>query len=206
MKKEKIKELRKIISIPLKKAIELLRKNNGDILASEVEFHNHNIKNISQITECDEEIVKKEYEICKYDVKKTIDRINAREVIITTRIDRIRCNEIGFELWPMNAEGEEYKTVKRNDIFIPTADFDYIIEVFKSVFPQKDPITKNIQNYLYPCGFNHFDKSTCKLILEKIDQIGFNNKPEIEHFIKEVKEWFEDKLKYADIIAVYGNL
>lgn len=205
MEKEKLKLLRERISIPLKEAIKLLQKNNGDVLVCENEFHNKNIQEISQITECDEELARKEYKICKHDVKKTIKRINNRGIVITTRVDRVGINKIGFILWPENAEGEEYKTVKRNDVFIPTDDFDYIIDVFKSVFPQKDPIFENIEDGFDPCGTNYFDKNTCKLILEKMDRI-LPEKSEIENFIKEVKEWFEDKLTYADIIVVFGNL
>ncbi|MCC9074104.1 hypothetical protein LNQ49_21175 [Flavobacterium sp. F-65] len=202
---EKIKTLRNKIAIPLDTAIKLLRKHNNDILACEKEFHNNNIKYIRTITECEEEIAKENYIFCNYDKAKAIERINSRQTIITTRKNKTSKNEIGFIIWPENANGENYKTVRRNDAFIPTADFDTIIEKFKSVFPLQNPWNKNIEESFDNCGHNFFDNKTCLEIVEKISNIETNDSI-LKQFLKEVIEWFNDKLKYADYIVIYGNL
>lgn len=67
MSNENIKILRNKILIPLNKAIELLKKNNGDIELSEQDFHNENIIEICKVTECEEETARKEYQICNYE-------------------------------------------------------------------------------------------------------------------------------------------
>lgn len=57
------------------------------------------------------------------------------DLIITTREIKIRKNEIGFILWPENLDGKRYKTIKPNYVFIPTDDFEYIIDYFQISFP-----------------------------------------------------------------------
>ncbi len=202
---ERIKALRNKISIPLNTAVELLRKYDNDILVCEEQFHNGNIKEISRITECEEEIVKQNYLFCNYDKNKTIEKINSRQIILTTRKNKAQKNEIGFIIWPENANGENYKTVKRNDAFIPTADFEVIIEKFKSVFPLQNPWNNNIEESFDTCGHNYFDNKTCITIVEKISQTKTDD-PNLNSFLQEVIQWFNDKLKYADYIVIYGNL
>ncbi|MCD0476035.1 hypothetical protein LPB87_16680 [Flavobacterium sp. EDS] len=202
---ERIKALRNKIPIPLNTAVELLRKYDNDILVCEEQFHNGNIKEISRITECEEEIVKQNYLFCNYDKNKTIEKINSRQIILTTRKNKTPKNEIGFIIWPENTNGENYKTVKRNDAFIPTAYFEVIIEKFKSVFPLQNPWNKNIEESFDTCGHNYFDNKTCITIVEKISQTKTDD-PNLNSFLQEVIQWFNDKLKYADYIIIYGNL
>jgi len=123
MDSEKVKLLRSKIAIPLDIAIKLLKDNNGNIEDSEQEFHNNNIKEISFLAECDFETARESYLFYKYDKTKAVEKINSKQVFITTRENPIPRNEIGFILWP-EKDGENYKTKKRNDAFIPTADFE----------------------------------------------------------------------------------
>ncbi len=202
---EKVNVLRNKIAIPLNLAIELLNANNGDICASEQEFHNLNIDKISTLAECDFETAKENYDFCKYDITKAIDRINSKQVIITTRENPTPRNEIGFILWPENKDGKNYKTKKRNDAFIPSADFDYVINEFKSVFPLTDPWDKTIEEYFDVCGHNYFDSKTCRIIMERIKKLKAGE-PKVNKFLKQLIDWWDDKLNYADYIVVYGNL
>ena len=55
MDNEKIKILRSKIAVPLNVAVQLLKKNNNDVLLCEQEFHSINIQTISQKAECDYE-------------------------------------------------------------------------------------------------------------------------------------------------------
>lgn len=205
MDSEKIKILRSRIAIPLDIAIKLLKENNSDVDASEKEFHNDNIKEISIVAECDLETARESYEFCKYDTTKAIEKINTKQVIITTRENPTPRNEIGFILWPENKDGENYKTKKRNDAFIPTADFDYVINEFRSVFPLQNSWNNNIEEIFDVCGTNWFDNKTCRIITDKIRQSKFEES-KVTKFRNELIEWLEDKLKYADYIVVYGNL
>lgn len=205
MNSEKIKILRNKIAIPLDIAIKLLKENNGDIDACEKRYHNDNIKEISILAECDYETARKSYEFCKYDMAKAIEKIYSKEVIISTRENSISRNEIGFILWPENKDGENYKTKKRNDAFIPKDDFDFVIDEFKSVFPLENPWNNDIEEYFDVCGYNYFDNETCKTIVEKI-MAKKTDELKIIKFKKEFIEWLNDKLIYADYIAVYGNL
>lgn len=205
MDNEKIKILRNKITIPLDVTIQLLKKNNGDINICEQEFHNNNIEKISITTECDFDTARENYALCHYDITKSIERINVRPVIITTRDNPSPRNEIGFILWPEDKNGECYKTTKRNDAFIPTTDFDYVINEFKTVFPLENPWNKEMEESFDVCGHNYFDKSTCRII---VDAISPTKKDELKvaKFKAELTEWLNDKLVYAEYIVVYGNL
>ena len=205
MDRKKLNALRERVSIPMKDAIELLKKTNGDIPAAENEFHALKIKDICRLADCDEETAAQTYKLYNCDIEKAISKINNRDIIITTRDTLGPKNEIGYSLWPETKNGDCYKTVKRNAVFIPSSDFDYIIEEFKSVFPQKHPVFKHVEKEFDPCGDNHFSNSVCKQILSKIEQIKKSD-PKIEKFLEEVKDWLNDKLEYADIIVVFGNL
>lgn len=203
MKPESIKILRSKISIPLNEAIQLLKKNNGDVVLSEQDFHNENIKEICEKTECTEETARKEYHICKNDVAKTIERINRKPVAIAT--GNYVYSKIGFILWPANEDGKFYETEKRNDVFIQTEDFDIIIEAFNSVYPFISPHNGLIEDGFDYCGHNFFDHKTSVAIVQKISQIQTNDE-KVKTFLKQVINWLNDKLPYADRIVVYGNL
>ncbi|WP_286965202.1 hypothetical protein [Flavobacterium sp. UBA4854] len=200
---ESVKILRTKISIPLNEAIRLLKKNNGDVVLSEQDFHNENIKEICEKTECDEETARKEYQICNYDVAKTIERINQKLVVIATGNNPV--SKIGFILWPENAEGEFYRTEKRNEVFIQTEDFNIVIEAFKSVYPIQNPWNNLIEDEFDVLGDNFFDNKTCKEIVKKINQIETDDE-KVKMFLKKLINWLNDKLSYADYIVVYGNL
>ncbi|WP_343615341.1 hypothetical protein [Flavobacterium sp.] len=203
MNTENIKILRTKISIPLNKAIELLKNNNDDITLAEQDFHNQNIIEICKKTDCEEETARKEYQICNYDVAKAIERINQKPVVISTGNNGD--SKIGFILWPENAEGEFYKTEKRNDVFISSEDFKIVLKAFQSVFPIKNPWNGIIEDEFDKIGHNFFDNAICKLIVEKIGRIETHNEKE-RRFLFEVINWLHDKLAYADYIVVYGNL
>lgn len=205
MNSEKIKILRNKIAIPLDIAIKLLKDNDGNIEDSEREFHNTNIKEISVLAESDFETARESYNFCKYDKIKAIEKINSKQVIITTRENPTPRNEIGFILWPEYKDGENYTTKKRNDAFIPTADFDYVIDAFRSVFPLENPWNKNIEECFDVCGHNYFDKNTCRIIIKKIEQTK-TDELKVSEFKNELIEWINNKLTYADYLAIYGNL
>ncbi len=203
MASENIKILRNKISIPLNKAMELLKNNNDDVILAEQDFHNQNIIEICIKAECEAETARKEYEICNYDVVKTIERINQKRVIISTGNNED--SKIGFVLWPENAEGEFYKTEKRNDVFISSEDFEIVLKAFQSVFPIKNPWNDIIEDEFDKIGTNFFDNKTSRLIVERISRIEPNNEKE-KAFLFEFINWLNDKLAYADYITVYGNL
>ncbi|RZJ51029.1 MAG: hypothetical protein EOO19_01780 [Chryseobacterium sp.] len=203
MNNESIKILRSKISIPLNKAIELLKKNNNDVALSEKDFHNENIIEICKTTDCDKETATKEYQICNFDVIKAIERINQKLVVIGT--GKFPDSKIGFILWPENEKGEFYKTAKRNDVFIAEEDFDIVLDVFESVFPLQNPWNNTIEDRFDKVGNNFFDDEIGKIILEKINEIKSEDLKET-HFLNQLSDWLNDKLNYADYIVVYGNL
>lgn len=200
---ENLKNLRQKISIPLKEAIALLETYKGDLIACEKAFHEQNIAKIIAATNCEKELAQKEYFIFKNDINKAIVRINNKPIIIA-RPYNIH-EKIGFVLFPLKSNREYYNTERRNDVFIPSIDFDLIIEDFNAIYPITNPINKMIEHSIYIYGYNYFNKVDIIKIFERIKLRKANDNLE-EDFFKKVIEWFEEKLAYADIIAVLGTL
>ena len=69
----------------------------------------------------------------------------------------------------------------------------------------ENPWNKIIEEQFDVCGHNYFDKNTCRIIIKKIEQTK-TNELKVTKFKNELIEWLNDKLIYADYIAVYGNL
>ncbi|UUC44465.1 hypothetical protein [Flavobacterium cerinum] len=205
MDRNTITILRSRISIPLDVAIQLLRENKGDIDASEQAFHNNNIKEIMLAAECDHETAKKHYELYKYNITKAIKKINSKEIVITTSEIPTGRNAIGFILWPENNDRVGYESTKRNDVFIPYVDFNLVINEFESVFPLQNPWNKMTEDSFDNCGHNYIDNKSCRIIVERIKQSKTDD-PKVIEFKKQLIEWLDDKLSYADYITVYGNL
>lgn len=205
MELENIKILRNRLSIPLTTAIGLLKKHHGDLSACEQDFHHENITKIAEATGCDEDTAAKSYKTFSFDVTKAINDIHARPVFIATKEKLTHEDKIGFVLWPEKVNGEVYRSVKRNDVFIPAGDFEYILQAFASVFPLPHPRHHRTEVAFDKCGHNFFDNKTGKLILGKIQDIHSDD-PKIGLFLKEVKQWLRDQLEYADMIVVFGTL
>jgi hypothetical protein len=193
MNTEKIQALRRKIAISITTANELLLENNQDVLLAETMFHEQNIKKIADLTGCDDQEVAANYKICGFDVVKTITRLQNKGRIITTRANKSLKNEIGFILYPKAIKKADYHT-KRSDVFIPTADFDYIINEFRQMHPDFD---------IY--GHNYFDTTACNRIIDQIKQLKTTDET-VNQFLAAVVDWFDDALKKSDIIVVYGNL
>lgn len=195
MESQKLKSLRTKIPISLKEAIELLKKNNGNIEACEEEFHNKRIVEICKIAECDNDKAKRFYEKFNFNKEKAIKEINNEQKILTIGNQKIAKNAIGFVLWFEDDNGEQFKTKKRNDIFIPTEDFDYIKEEFASNCSENFDITFN----------NYFNRNECKLILEALEKKNRINQNQ-DKFLNDLKHWINENLKFVDTLVVYGNL
>jgi len=195
---EKVKILRQKLSIPLNAAIKLIKENNGDVSACEKEFHNSNLMAICRLAECDEVVANKFYYIFKYDVQKAIKKIDERLVCITTNEPNETVDKIGFILWAENESLNKYITSKAESIFIQTKDFEYVINEFKSVL---EIIDESFDIY----GYNTFDNQTCRGIVNQIARIKTDD-PKVEKFLRDLIKWFNVKLRFADSIAVFGNL
>ena len=195
MVSQKIKSLRTKIPISLQEAIELLKRNNGNIDACEKEFHENKVDEICEIARCEKGEARKFYAKFNFNKEKAIDAINNEQRILTIESTKIAKNSVGFILWFEDENGQRYKTKKRSDIFIPTKDFDYIKKEFESNCSKSFDITAN----------NYFGKEDGKLIIEAIEKIRTDNKNQSE-FLNELTEWMNKNFQFAHTLVVYGNL
>ena len=203
-KLHKIKELREKLSIPLDAAMELINHNNGDLSLCEKEFHKNNINTICRLAECDETTAEKYYQICNFNIEKSIKKIH-EQLFYLTATPNEPIDKIGFILWAENESLTEYVTSRDKSLFIQTKDFDYVMDVFKSVFPLKDADTNEIQECFDVVSQNYFDNKTSRIIVEEIAKIKTND-PDVECFLRDLVQWFNTRLRYANEIVVYGNL
>lgn len=114
-------------------------------------------------------------------------------------------DKIGFILWAENDKLKEYATSRDRSLFIHTKDFEYVIDAFKSVFPLKDPNRDEMQCCFDLVGHNTFNNKTSRTIVRQMAKIKTQD-PNIESFLRDLIKWFNDRLRYADDIIVYGNL
>lgn len=80
-----------------------------------------------------------------------------------------------------------------------------VIEAFKSVFPLKDSDTGEIQKHFDVIGNNFFDNNTSRVIMKRIAVIKTKD-PNVESFLRDLIQWLNIQLRYADDLVVYGNL
>ncbi|MDH6307827.1 uncharacterized protein YutE (UPF0331/DUF86 family) [Dysgonomonas sp. PFB1-18] len=76
---DKIKELRKLVPVPMGEALQLLKANDGDVEKCAYLFKAKSIKEIQELTGCDEKMASTHYEAEKYDLNRTVSSI--REAI-----------------------------------------------------------------------------------------------------------------------------
>lgn len=77
--KERVKELRSMLPVPMLEALELLKENDGDVEKCIYLFKTKSVKYIMAQTECDAETANKHYEIEKFDVNRAISSIREEQ-------------------------------------------------------------------------------------------------------------------------------
>ncbi len=195
MRQKKLKLLRTKIPVSLKEAIDLLNNNHGNLEDSEREFHENRIDEICRISKCEKQKARKFYIQFHFNQEKAINAINNEQKILRIEASRIIKNTIGFILWFEYPNGEPYRTKKRNDIFIPAEDFDFIKETFESNCSENFDSTDN----------NYFDKTECKSIIGSIEKLKTVNENQAQ-FIRSLTKWMKDNLQVVETLVVYGNL
>lgn len=73
--KEKVIELRKVLPVPIGEAIHLLKDNDQDVEKCIYLFKAKSIKEIQDLTGCDEKMANEYYEAEKYDFNRTVSAI-----------------------------------------------------------------------------------------------------------------------------------
>lgn len=208
MKKEekfhKIQILKERLSISMSLAIELINENNGDLLMCEQEFNRNNINTICRLAECNEEVAEKYYKTHNFDVKKSIQKINEQLFYLTTTPEE-SIGGVGFSLWAENKSLDKYLRSRDKTLFIQTKDFEYVLDVFQSVFPMTDLDSGFTQESFDIVGMNYFDNKTCRIIVEKLAKIKTKD-VNVELFLRDLIKWFHIHLRYAEEIIIYGNL
>lgn len=131
--------------------------------------------------------------------------IQKKRKIISKENDLIYKNKIGLLLWTEDENGDEIPNAEEEYIFIPTEDFDFVINDFKSVFPLINPWTEIVENHFDACGNNYFNQENMKIIIQKLKSQLFES-DKVENFKIELLNWLEEKSVAAPYIVVYGNL
>lgn len=200
---QKLKELRKRLSISLTEAKELLAETD-DLVVCEQIYHQNNRKTIQRLTQCEEVTANKFYTITKFDVEKAVQKIHEQLVFFTATPGE-SLEKIGYVLWEENVALDHYITSRDRTLFIQSKDFEIVLPVFKSVFPLKNPLNDEVQIAFDSVSNNLFDNKTCNDIVLKLAKIKTND-PDVELFLRNLIYWFQTRLRYAEYIVVSGNL
>lgn len=209
MNKEKLNELRSKISIPLVQAMKLLKQYDENVEQCIQAFHDENIKKICEETGCDLSIIFEYYHdvAYEYNVGKVIAKVEAlihRPIKLTIEENPLYVDKVGFFIW---AEDENLNTIddeRNRTYFIPSYDFSYVIDVFKSVFPLFNPIRDELELGFDICFDNYFDQDTIQIIISKIKGLHFTDL-KIMCFLAKIVQCLEDKKSIGAYIIIEGN-
>lgn len=197
-----IKILKDKLYISLKEAKELLGKYKT-IEISEQKFHQNNINYICRLTGCDEVMAEKYYHLFHFDREKAIQKIAKETQIIRLSTSNKNTNKVGFIVWAENESIDKYLSPTEKYLFIPSEDFDLVILAFQSVYPLQN--SENIESSFDYTGRNDFDNSNVHQIVKNLASIE-NEDPDFEIFIRNLIQWLQIQLRFADYIIVEGNL
>lgn len=181
---EKIKELRKIIPIPMGEAKELLAMNDGDVEKCLYLFKTNSIRQICDLTGCDKKMANEHYEIEKFDFNRTVSSI--REAIYDQNykpIEGLKREDISLILG--------WLRIIETDDFGVSLDYQYLDKALNALtlIPEFSEIASIIRKAL----------NAKNEIFE-----GYKDSDSIEEFVRRHKQLDDNKdfLKANEIISL----
>lgn len=125
----KVRELRKLMPIPVGEALLLLKNNNGDIDLCTKIFKEKSIQNICQLTGCCADMAAKYYEREKYDLNRTVSMIQDDIYDQSYKaIDGLSPEKIRFAIqWLNMVEDKDFATS------LDYKFFDEVVETFSLI-------------------------------------------------------------------------
>lgn len=206
MNKEKLNELRSKITIPLAEAVNLLKQHDEDIEQCIQAFHAENIRRICEQTACEQNIVCEYYHnaVYGYDLEKVLSKVSAymrKPIRLTIEENPVELEKVGFFIWAEDEDLNEIVDDRNRMYFIPSDDFSYVINIFRSVYPILDPCSKALENYFDVCFYNYFDQNTIQIIISKIKALNFTE-TKIMCFLVKIIECLEEKSSIGTYVIV----
>lgn len=195
-----IQILKAKINCSTKDALALLKNSNNDIEKAIDLYHQQNIQAIIEKTNCDDDLAYKYYQFFQNNQQKAIQKIQELQChdvfihkIITTRDDKRRYREAGFEIY-IKSELRDWRSHLEDYVFIPAEDAWLINPVFAKHCDDFDPYFTN--------HINH------QIILAVIDELSLlkDDDKTVMAFYQEVIDWLKQKSKPDNIIEIYGNI
>lgn len=196
-----IQALKKQIACSTKQAMDLLKNTHGDIEQAIAVFYQENIADIIKRTTCDKETAKQYYDFFNHNKEKAIKKIKELQnhdefihQIITTREDKRRYREAGFELYIQSKDNHDYYDTNDDYVFIPVPDCWLISDI----------LAKHCDDFDYTF-FNKFNHQAILNIIYDISLLT-NDDKKVMQFYQEVIAWFKEKSSPDNSIVMYGNI
>lgn len=196
-----IQTLKAKIDCSTKDALALLKNSDNDIERAINLYHQQNIQAIIEKTHCDDELAHKCYQFFQHNSQKAIEKIQELQYhdvfihqIITTRDDKRRYREAGFEIYIKSKDKDYWHDHVEDHIFIPMKDVWLIEPIFSKHCNDFD--------YTFYNQYNH------QAILAVIDELALlkDGDKAVMAFYQEVIDWLKQKSKPDNIIEIYGNI
>lgn len=196
-----IQTLKSKIDCSTKDALALLKNSNNDIEKAIDLYHQKNIQAIIEKTHCDDNLAHKYYQFFQYNPQKAIEKIQELQYhdvfihkIITTRDDKHRYREAGFEIYIKSKDKDYWYDSAEDHIFISMKDVWLIEPIFSKYCDDFD--------YTFYNRYNH------QAILAVIDDLALlqDDDKTVMDFYQEVIDWLKQKSKPDNIIEIYGNI
>lgn len=195
---KKLKQLRAELPMPIQQAKHLLALH-GSVEACKTAFHANHLRRICSETDCELALAVTYYRRFNGNVTRIIERILKTPITVTTGYPKGIDLWAGFYLVAEQEDGSPYPSRKCEDLVIHLGDFKLLQEAFQSVFPYDG------DNYFDVTDAHWFDNATARKIANEIALLKSDDTV-VQAFYDAVMAWFEDKLAYADVIAIEGSL
>lgn len=196
-----IQTLKTKINCSTKDALTLLKNSNNDIEKAIDLYHQQNIQAIIAKTHCDDNLAHKYYQFFQHNPQKAIEKIQELQYhdvfihkIITTRDDKHRYREAGFEIYIKSKDKDYWYDSVEDHIFIPMKDVWLIEPIF----------SKHCDDFDYTF-YNRYNHQAILAVIDDLTLLKDDDKT-VMAFYQEVIDWLKQKSKPDNMIEIYGNI
>ncbi len=209
MDREQLKKLRQRIDIPLQDAIRLLKQENGNIDAAIHLYRQQCIELIVEKLKCSPQSAQSYYVHYGLQFDKMLmsrQRRVAPLVVLSADIEHPAYPHIGFDIWAEDENFNEVKSQPERRYFMYLDEFNQVLDIFNSVYPQIHPRSLQLEHQFDACFDNYFDHVTLHKIILQLQQRALQPDVKQQIFITQLVECLEQKMQLGCYVVLDGNL
>lgn len=138
---------------------------------------------------------------------KVITKVEAlihRPIKLSIEENPLYVDKVGFFIWAEDENLDRIQSTMNRTYFIPRYDFEYVVDIFASVFPIFNPMRKYLETSFDECSDNYFDHAAITEIISKIKVLNVVT-DEIGRLLTRLIYVLEEKNEIGKYLVVFGN-